>query len=187
MTAAILAVAPESATRISVGKAPGHHSFKQDEINGLLVHLGSQGHHVDAAEGRRPIHFRPRLRGNRGAGGGGHHLVGRAGITATQGCAASAGVSLTHRGLARSVPITGHCRADEPLDLDWASWPIDDALVFTWDTPQPLKYQGIDRSRLVKGPPALYAVRHDAAGEAVLTRLDRLVVGFAAGRPRDRC
>jgi len=43
------------------------------------------------------------------------------GITAAQGCAASAGVSLTHRGLARSVRyVTGHCRADEPLDLDWA-------------------------------------------------------------------
>jgi uroporphyrin-III C-methyltransferase len=44
------------------------------------------------------------------------------GITAAQGCSASARVPLTHRGLATGVRyVTGHCRGDEPLDLDWAS------------------------------------------------------------------
>jgi uroporphyrin-III C-methyltransferase len=43
------------------------------------------------------------------------------GITAAQGCAAAAGVPLTHRGLATGVRyVTGHFRADAPLDLDWA-------------------------------------------------------------------
>ena len=43
------------------------------------------------------------------------------GITAAQGCAAATGVPLTHRGLATGVRyVTGHCRADLPLDLDWA-------------------------------------------------------------------
>ena len=44
------------------------------------------------------------------------------GITAAQGCAAATGVPLTYRGLATGVRyVTGHCRADGPLDLDWSS------------------------------------------------------------------
>jgi len=43
------------------------------------------------------------------------------GVTAAQGCAAATGVPLTHRGLATGVRyVTGHCRTDLPLDLDWA-------------------------------------------------------------------
>ena len=42
------------------------------------------------------------------------------GITAAQACAAALCVPLTHRGVAESVRyLTGHCRADQALDLDW--------------------------------------------------------------------
>jgi siroheme synthase len=42
------------------------------------------------------------------------------GITAAQGCSASVGVPLTHRGLATGVRyLTGHCRQDGELDFDW--------------------------------------------------------------------
>ena len=44
------------------------------------------------------------------------------GITAAQGCAAAARIPLTHRGLATGVRfVTGHRRANEPLNLDWAT------------------------------------------------------------------
>ena len=43
------------------------------------------------------------------------------GITAAQAAAAATGVCLTRRGLATGLRyVTGHCRADAPLDLDWA-------------------------------------------------------------------
>ena len=43
------------------------------------------------------------------------------GITSAQGCAASLRMPLTHRNFATGVRfVTGHCRADKPLDLDWA-------------------------------------------------------------------
>ena len=43
------------------------------------------------------------------------------GVTAAQAAAAATGVCLTRRGLATGLRyVTGHCRADAPLDLDWA-------------------------------------------------------------------
>jgi siroheme synthase len=42
------------------------------------------------------------------------------GITSGSACAAAIGVPLTHRGLATGVRyVTGHCRAESDLDLDW--------------------------------------------------------------------
>ena len=42
------------------------------------------------------------------------------GVTSAQGCAAAAGVPLTHRGYASGVRyITGHCRSNMDLDFDW--------------------------------------------------------------------
>jgi siroheme synthase len=44
------------------------------------------------------------------------------GITAAAGCAAAAGIPLTHRGVASGVRfLTGHCRAGAGLDLNWQS------------------------------------------------------------------
>ena len=54
---AVLAVAPESVARISVGKAPGRHSFRQEEINDLLVQLGAQGLRVVRLKGGDPFVF----------------------------------------------------------------------------------------------------------------------------------
>lgn len=118
----VLAVAPESATRICVGKAPGAHSFRQEEINGLLVHLAGAGKYVVRLKGGDPFIFGRGCEEIERLNEAGISWSVVPGVTAAQGCAASAGVPLTHRGLARSVRyVTGHCRADEPLDLDWAS------------------------------------------------------------------
>lgn len=116
----VLDLANPRARRIDVGKAAGRHGLSQDEINDLLVDLAAPDRVVVRLKGGDPFVF----------GRGGEealHLLRHGigvevvpGITAATGCGAAAGIPLTHRGLASGVRfVTGHCRADLPLDLDW--------------------------------------------------------------------
>ncbi len=117
----VLDLTNPEARRIDVGKAAGRHALAQSDINNLLVELAVPDRVVVRLKGGDPFVF----------GRGGEeviHLLRHGirvevvpGITAAAGCAAAAGIPLTHRGIARSVRfVTGHCKADEPLDLDWA-------------------------------------------------------------------
>jgi len=117
----VLELANSNARRIDVGKAAGRHALPQEEINQLLVELAAPDRVVVRLKGGDPFVF--------GRGGEEAIFLFRhgiqvevvPGITAALGCAAAAGIPLTHRGLARSVRfVTGHCRGDDPLDLDWA-------------------------------------------------------------------
>ncbi|MDH5632354.1 MAG: uroporphyrinogen-III C-methyltransferase [Gammaproteobacteria bacterium] len=118
----ILELIPPGVKRIYVGKATGQHHMNQDEINDVLLNLAQTGHHVVRLKGGDPFTFG---RGSEEA----QYLVRHGieyevvpGITAAAACSAYAGIPLTHRGLARGVRLmTGHCRSDEPLDLDWRS------------------------------------------------------------------
>ena len=117
----ILGLAPTGAARINVGKQPRQHPVPQAEINQLLVRLAQSGRTVVRLKGGDPFIF----------GRGSEEAVELKrnhvdfevvpGITSAQGCAASLHIPLTHRGLATGVRyVTGHCRDDIDLDLDWA-------------------------------------------------------------------
>lgn len=116
----ILAMAPAGARRISVGKQPKSHPFPQGQINALLVHLARSGRDAVRLKGGDPFIFG---RGSEEALELRRHGIPFEvipGITAAQGASASAGVPLTHRGLATGVRyLTGHCRDDVALDFDW--------------------------------------------------------------------
>jgi len=115
----VLDYARRDAETIYVGKAPGKHSHSQDEINALLAYHAGLGKQVVRLKGGDPFIF--------GRGGEERaYLVERGievtivpGITAAAGCAAEAGIPLTHRGAAQSVTyLTGASAGDVP-DYDW--------------------------------------------------------------------
>lgn len=118
----ILELIPHGVKKVYVGKASGKHHMNQDEINQLLVSLAKHNHKIVRLKGGDPFIFG---RGSEEA----KYLINHnidfeyiPGITAASACSAYAGIPLTHRGVATSVRlITGHCRADKPLDLNWKS------------------------------------------------------------------
>jgi uroporphyrinogen III methyltransferase/synthase len=106
-----------------VGKAPGRPSMPQEEINSMLVEMGSAGRSVVRLKGGDPFVF--------GRGGEEAEALAAAGVPfevvpgVTSGVAAPAyaGVPVTHRDEASAVAlVTGHEDPEKPESaLDWAA------------------------------------------------------------------
>ncbi len=116
----VLALVPESAERIDVGKRPGR-PIPQEMISALLVELGRQGKLVVRLKGGDPFVF--------GRGGEEAQALADAGvpfeivpgISSSVAAPAAAGIPVTHRGVSAAFTVvTGHRRAGEP-DIDWRS------------------------------------------------------------------
>lgn len=115
----ILAMAPASAELISVAKQRSRHSMAQEDINALLVALAREGHDVVRLKGGDPFIF--------GRGGEEMESCREAGvpveivpgISAAIGCAAEAGLPLTHRDASSAVTfVAGQCKGLS--DQDWS-------------------------------------------------------------------
>ncbi|MCL6603510.1 MAG: uroporphyrinogen-III C-methyltransferase [Paenibacillus sp.] len=115
--------------RIYCGKSPGKHSMAQRKIEQLMIQYAAEGNKVVRLKGGDPFVF----------GRGGEEAIAMAeagisyevvpGITSAIGAAASAGIPLTHRGLAASFTIvTGSRCSDHESPVRW------DQLVQSVDT-----------------------------------------------------
>jgi uroporphyrin-III C-methyltransferase/precorrin-2 dehydrogenase/sirohydrochlorin ferrochelatase len=175
----ILDYVRRDAERIYVGKSKANHSKSQEAINALLVEHGKAGKRVLRLKGGDPFVF--------GRGGEELEAVRRngieaivvPGITAALGCAAAAGIPLTHRDHASSVTfVTGHARNGEPV-ADWQALARADHTIVVY---MGLSSAGLVASRLAN------AGMDTATPVAVIergTRPDqRVSVGTLADLPR---
>ncbi len=117
----VLEMCRREAEMVYVGKRSGDHVLPQAHISELLVRHVEAGRRVVRLKGGDPFIF----------GRGGEELEALVeagldfevvpGVSAANGCAAYAGIPLTHRDHAQGVSFwTGHAR-DGELDLDWAA------------------------------------------------------------------
>ena len=119
MPPAVLARARRDAELVAVGKRKGHARWTQDEINAELVRRVRAGQTVVRLKAGDPFVF--------GRGGeevealrdAGLPVAIVPGVTAALGCAASAGIPLTHRKLASAVTFVSGHSAEGSREAAW--------------------------------------------------------------------
>lgn len=125
-----LLAAAESAELIDVGKAPGSHRMTQSDINALIVAHALAGKTVVRLKGGDPLTFGRGMEEFEACREHGITCEIIPGVSSVHAVPASAGIPLTHRGLARSYAvITGQTQDGELPDHDFAALSRIDTLV----------------------------------------------------------
>ena len=178
----VLSMIPETAEQIYVGKRAGNHTMTQDEINELLVRKAEEGKRVVRVKGGDPFLF---------GRGGEELLVLRAngidyevvpGVSSALAVPAYNGIPVTDRSCASSVHIiTGHKRADEPLELPFQAYvKTEGTLVFLMGlSALPDIVRGLLDAKMDPQTPAAVLEKGTTAGQrrvcAVLAELEEAV------------
>jgi uroporphyrin-III C-methyltransferase/precorrin-2 dehydrogenase/sirohydrochlorin ferrochelatase len=142
-------VAPEildrvrrDAERVSVGKRKGRHSIGQDEINAQLAAHAALGKKVVRLKAGDPFIF--------GRGGEEMDYLSQRnipvsvipGITAALGCAASAGIPLTHRDLSHGISLVSGQLKDGEDNFGWADRAVSGETVVV--------YMGLSQATVIR-------------------------------------
>ena len=163
------------ARRIFVGKASGHHTLPQEEINELLISHARRGHCVVRLKGGDPFVF--------GRGGEEAEALAAAGIpfeivpgvSSAIAVPAYAGIPLTHRKLSSSFAVvTGHeaCKGRSPVDWSRLATAVDTLVILMGlkNLPQ-IVSQLIQHGRPPETPAALIRYGTTARQEVIVGTL----------------
>ncbi|WP_448662439.1 uroporphyrinogen-III C-methyltransferase [Sphingomonas sp. CJ20] len=180
----VLDLIPAGVRKVPVGKRAGRHSKDQESINDLLVAAALAGDRVVRLKGGDPSIFGRSMEECSALAQAGVPVRICPGITAASAAAASAGVSLSLRGLARRVQFaTAHKRGDAPLDLDWAALadPHCTTVFYMGRSAAAEISRNLTAAGLSGETPVLVACDVSLASERLLhTRLDLLHIAISA-------
>ena len=172
LSPALLDRVRRDAELVFVGKRRNRHTMPQEEINAELVRRAQAGQRVLRLKGGDPFVF----------GRGGEEIEALLesaipfqvvpGITAANGCAAYAGIPLTHRDCAQACMfVTGHARADGTLHLPWDSMarPGQTVVIYMGVSALPALCARLEEHGLPADWPAAIVERGTRADQRVLT------------------
>ena len=174
----VLDLAGSKTRLVPVGKRSGRHSKDQASIDQLIVAAAQAGSRVVRLKGGDPAIFGRATEELSACRTAGVPVRICPGITAASAAAASIGLSLTLRGLARKLTfVTAHARAGEALSHDWATLADPEATTAVYmgkasaaDVAAQMMAAGLPGST-----PALMVESASLPGERVVrTRLDLL-------------
>jgi uroporphyrin-III C-methyltransferase/precorrin-2 dehydrogenase/sirohydrochlorin ferrochelatase len=115
----IMALVRRDVERIYVGKERKNHCVPQEDINAMMIRLAQEGQKVVRLKAGDPFVFGRGGEEMQAMQSAGVPVTVIPGITAALGCAASAGIPLTHRDHSQGLSlITAHLK-DGQLDLPW--------------------------------------------------------------------
>jgi len=187
---AVLDLIPAGVERVSVGKRSGRHSKDQQTIDEMLVAASLAGKRVVRLKGGDPAIFARATEEIAALRAVGATVRICPGITAASAVAASAGLSLSLRGVARRVQfVTAHSRRGQALDLDWDALadPACTLAIYMGREAAPELSRALIAAGLPGTTPALIACDASLPQEQQLrTRLDLLPLvaeAFSDGRP----
>ena len=116
----ILDLIRRDADRVSVGKEKSRHTMPQEDIHQQMIVAASAGKRVVRLKGGDPFIFGRGGEELQALNSAGIEAAVTPGISAALGCAAAAGLPLTHRDHAQSVTfVTGHAKTGGMPDMNW--------------------------------------------------------------------